>query len=237
MEGVLKLDGALLPLVERTLRNAATTRIVDLCSGGAGPLLPLVARLAGRGIDVHATLTDLFPNVGAFERTAAASAGRIEFVADSVDARTVPPRLTGLRTIFNGFHHFKPEDAVAILRGAVKDEQPIAIFEISDRSARNAIPVILVPIFVWIVTPFMRPFRWSRLLWTYPLPLVPLMCFWDGVVSQLRAYTPFELRQMGDAAGRFEWEAGQVPIAGGRGRLTYLIGVPVNAGPQGPSSL
>ena len=30
----------------------------------------------------------------------------------------------------------------------------------------------------------------GRMLWTYPVPLVPLTCWWDGIVSQLRAYTP-----------------------------------------------
>ena len=83
-----------------------------------------------------------------------------------------------------------------------------------------------MPLFVWLATPFMRPFRWDRLLWTYPLPLVPFTCLWDGIVSQLRAYTPQELEQMGAAAGRMRWNAGQVPIAKGRGRLTYRIGVP-----------
>ena len=45
-------------------------------------------------------------------------------------------------------------------------------------------------VIVLLVTPLIRPFTLSRILWTYLLPLVPLTCWWDGIVSQLRAYTP-----------------------------------------------
>ena len=100
----------------------------------------------------------------------------------------MPPHLAGLRTIFNGFHHLQPWDARSVLHAAAAARQPIAIFEVSERSLRT-LPVVLTPLFVWLVTPFMRPFLWQRLFWTYLLPLVPLTCLWDGIVSQLRAYT------------------------------------------------
>ena len=32
-------------------------------------------------------------------------------------------------------------------------------------------------------TPFVRPFRWSRLLFTYVIPLIPLLVLFDGTVS------------------------------------------------------
>ncbi len=86
--------------------------------------------------------------------------------------------------------NFKPDDALAVLRGAAADRQPIAIFEVPDRAPRMLLPILLTPLFVWLATPCMRPFRWRRVLRTSPVPLVPLTCFWDGIVSQLRAYTP-----------------------------------------------
>lgn len=230
MQRALRIEGVVLPLVERVVRRTGVTEIVDLCSGGSGPVPALLDRLAADGLPMHATLTDLYPNVDAFAQIAARAAtgghAPISFIEGSIDARAVPRDVKGLRTIFNGFHHFTPTDALAILRDAVEARQPIAIFELSDRSPRNIVPVILVPIFVWLGTPFMRPFRWTRLLWTYPVPLVPLTCLWDGVVSQFRAYTVDELRDLGRQAGPFEWHAGQVPMAGGRTRLTYLIGMP-----------
>lgn len=222
----VRLDRAMAPLVRGVIEATGAHRIIDLCSGGSGPLLGLVNDLAEAGLDdVKATMTDLFPNVAAFAEIAAASNGRIDFERGSVDARSVPARLTGLRTIFNGFHHFRPADARAVLHAAAASRQPIAIFEVSERSLRT-LPVILTPLFVWIVTPFMRPFTWRRLFWTYIIPMVPFTCLWDGIVSQLRAYTMDELRAMTAGSAPMQWEIGQVPIAKGRGNLTYLIGAP-----------
>ena len=228
IETALKLDGVLVPLVERALRASGATRIVDLCSGGSGPLPTLIARLSDRGLPVTATLTDLYPNIHAFEQIAAASDSRVTFATEPVDARAVPASLTGLRTIFNGFHHLAPDDARSVLHAAASARQPIAIFEVSERSART-IPVVLTPLVVWLVTPFMRPFLWKRLLWTYPVPLVPLTCLWDGIVSQLRAYTVDELRGLTAGSASMRWDIGQAPIAGGHGRLTYVIGVPATS--------
>lgn len=225
IQHALKLERAVLPLVRKAMAEGKTTKIVDLCSGGSGPVPALVERLNAEGTPATATLTDLYPNVAAFAAISAASRGAITFESGSVDARAVPPSLAGLRTIFNGFHHLKPADAQSVLHAAAAARQPIAIFEVSERSLRT-LPVLLTPLFVWLVTPFMRPFLWRRLLFTYPIPLVPLTCLWDGIVSQLRAYTVDELHGLVEGSAPMRWEAGQIPIAKGRGRLTFLTGVP-----------
>jgi hypothetical protein len=221
-----RFDRAMLPLVQRVMRDGGTTRIVDLCSGGSGPLLLLVKDLADAGMPVTATMTDLYPNVPAFKEIAGQSDGLIAFEPVPVDARDVPSRLTGLRTLFNGFHHLPPADARSVLHAAAAARQPIAIFEISERRWRTLLPILLTPLFVWLATPMMRPFLWRRLLWTYLLPAVPFTCLWDGVVSQLRAYSPDELRALCDGSAPMTWEVGQVPVINGQGRLTYLIGCP-----------
>jgi hypothetical protein len=226
VQTLFRFDRAMAPLIKRVMEESATTRIVDLCSGGSGPLLLLVSDLAEAKLAVRVTMTDLYPNVPAFEATAAQSNGRIGFETSPVDARHVPPGLSGLRTIFNGFHHFTPEDARAVLHAAAAARQPIAIFEISDRTWPTLLSMLLTPLLVWVLTPFMRPFLWRRLLLTYPLPLVPFTCLWDGIVSQLRAYTADELRALGAGSAPMRWEAGHVPVVGGRGRLTYLLGFP-----------
>jgi len=235
IQTAVSLHRTITPLIREALGAAGTTRIVDLCSGGSGPLPTVIADLRQSGITATATLTDLFPNTAAFERVANESGGVIDYVRTPVDARAVPRELTGLRTLFNGFHHFKPDDARAILRDAANAGQPIAIFEASRRTLRTILPVLLMPLFVWVFTPFMRPFLWKRLLFTYPLPCVPMICLWDGFISQLRAYTPDELRARGAPAGdKMHWRAGYTPLIGAPGRLTYLIGWPsLNAVAEG----
>lgn len=225
MQSAVSMHRAMLPFLEEALTAGGTTHIVDLCSGGSGPVPEMVAELRQKGMSVTATLTDLYPNAGALEQAAAHSSGAIDYVPRPVDARAVPDDLRGLRTLFNGFHHFRPADAQAILRNAAAARQPIAIFEMSRRSPSMIVPVLLVPLIVLGATPFMRPFTWKRLFWTYVVPLVPLTCLWDGIVSQLRAYTVPELRTMAAAAGSMNWRAGD-PKLYRLNRLTYLIGWP-----------
>ena len=51
---------------------------------------------------------DLFPNAQARLRAIAAGA---EYLEQPVDAMKVPPDHRGMRTLFNGLHHFRPEAA------------------------------------------------------------------------------------------------------------------------------
>jgi hypothetical protein len=75
-------------------------------------------------------------------------------------------------------------------------------------------------------TPWIRPFRWSRLLWTYLVPIIPFVLLFDGVVSCLRTYRPQELRKMVGQldAPEYEWEIGEDSMA--KAAITYLIGYP-----------
>ena len=226
MQDAVALHRGMLPFVQDAMQAGRTTHIVDLCSGGSGPIPAIIRDLQKKGMAVTATLTDLYPNVPSLERVAAASGGAIDFVARPVDARAVPKDLRGLRTLFNGFHHFRPADAQTILSDAATAGQPIAIFEMSRRSASMILWICLVPFFVLLATPFMRPFKWKRLLWTYVIPLVPLTCFWDGIVSQLRAYTVQELRAMAAAAGPMTWQVDDPRLYRTGARITYLLGRP-----------
>lgn len=225
METKFALHRPVVPLLSAALRETGARRLVDLCSGGAGPVPPILADLKAEGLDVQAVLTDLYPNQGAFARVALASGGAISFESAPVDAASVPPRLMGFRTMFNAFHHFAPESARAVLRDAGLAGQPIGIFEIPERALRTIIPIFFAPVFVLVATLWIRPFTFRRFLFTYLVPLVPFNCWWDGVVSMLRAYTAEELLALGRAAWpAYQWRAGTVPIGATPGVMTYLIG-------------
>ncbi len=151
--------------LERALEQTNARQIVDLCSGGAGPWLSLHSALQ-QSRSIKVLLTDKFPNVQAFQRAESLSNGALEFAAESVDATDVPDEMVGFRTLFTSFHHFHPAQARAILSDAVQKHQGIGVFEATHRSALAILLMFLMPFFVLILTPFIRPFRWSRLLWT-----------------------------------------------------------------------
>jgi hypothetical protein len=226
VQSALRLDRPIVPVLATALRATGAREILDLCSGGGGPAISLQRALATLGVPVRITLTDRFPNRSAFQRIAEASCGLLGFVAESVDARCVPAGLKGFRTIFNSLHHFCPSDARGILRDAVVAGQPIAVFEYPERRALIIfLTFCLTPFLVALLTPFIRPFRWSRLVFTYLLPLVPLTCWWDGVVSHLRAYTVDELAALAsDAAPHsYHQDVGMISLPGTPGHLTYLV--------------
>ena len=237
MQARFELHRPVAALLSEALRTTRSERVIDLCSGGSGPVPALRTALAADGLQVQFTLTDRFPNTAAFRRRVAETDGGISFVEEPVDARSVPGTLTGFRTLFNAFHHFRPADAVAVLRDAARAGQPIGIFEIPERGLRTLLPMLLLtPLLVLLATPLIRPFTGSRLLWTYVLPLVPLTCWWDGIVSQLRAYTPAELERLAQAAeaDNYHWSAGKVPISSTPGSLTYLLGYPAGVDDSHP---
>lgn len=228
VETRIELHKAIVPLLGDALRRTGSTRVVDLCSGGSGPIANIAKDLAQEGLDVQFTLTDRFPNIAAFERVVGESEGRIDFLREPVNVLSVSPDLVAFRTIINAFHHFRPDTARAILSDAVVAGQPIAIFEIPERTVRAILPMFLTPLFVWLATPFIRPFSWLRLLFTYLIPIVPLCSLWDGVVSQLRAYRDVDLREMtaGLGGGEYEWRAGWASVPSIRGKVTWLVGLP-----------
>jgi hypothetical protein len=214
------------------LDRAPTSRIVDLCAGAGGPLVQIAHLLVGElGLPVEIVVTDLYPNVTAFERLEKESTGTIVARYEPISATDVPPELTGIRTIFTALHHFEPDRARLILADAVRKRDAIAIFEPLERTVRMATLLAVVSLIRGFThTPRVGELTWRRFLVTYLVPLAPLMFAWDGLVSVLRSYTVDELRSL--AAGvdgqDYEWEAGRFEVAGPFGSMptTYLVGMP-----------
>jgi hypothetical protein len=226
METCFALHKPVVPLLQAMLEDSKTSQIVDLCSGGGGPILAIYKSLVASGTRVHITLTDKYPNLEAFDRLSSLYQSDIQYTADPVDATAVPRDLAGVRTMFNSFHHFAPARARGVLESAVRAQQPIGIFEIPERSLRMMLLFVFTPIYVALATPFITPFRWKRLLWTYVIPLIPLTCWWDGIVSQCRAYTVAEMLDLTQGFHGYDWKAARVDIDGKAGHITYLRGIP-----------
>lgn len=207
----------------RAIAACRAQRVIDLCSGGGGPWL---SRGWRRALADHApltvVLTDKFPSDGLPARLT----GEPNLVCADfpVDAANVPRSLTGFRTIFSSFHHFPDAQARAVLADAVSAGEGFAMTEVTSRTVRAVATMFLMPVFALALTPRMRPVRWSRILLTYFLPLIPFVVFWDGLVSCLRTRTPQELLHLTDAFPEYDWSAGYAP---GRWLApVYLIGLP-----------
>ncbi len=220
------------PFTERlaeAMQRTGDRRVVDLCSGGGGPALVIAGELRKRlARPVDVVLTDLYPRSSRLARGRATFPSWVELEAQSIDAQDVPDTLQGFRLLCNGFHHLKPEQARACLRDAVQKRCGIALVELTQRSALSMLQITLGTATQLVVTPFIKPFRWSRLFYTYALPIVPLCTLWDGIVSCLRVYEPDELRDLvsGLPESDYRREYGRLRVPKMPTELTYLIGTP-----------
>ncbi|WP_233610087.1 hypothetical protein [Corallococcus sp. AB049A] len=213
-------------VLARGLQAAGTDTLVDLGSGGRGPV-PRMQRLleARHGLKTQAVLTDLYPNAEAAERARSEGA---TYLSRPVDARQVPADLRGMRTLFNALHHFKPEEVREVLEDAQRRGEAFAAFEVVHRTPGGVLGTLFVPLLVLLFTPFIRPLTPLRLLLTYALPVAPLALTWDGLVSTLRAHRPEELKALPQSLQRpgYTWEVGEVREKG-KGSVTYVLGMPV----------
>jgi len=217
--------GARASLIAEALQTSGSRRIIDLCSGAGGPW-PGLAQAVGKEYseEFDVVLTDRFPNPTLAESLAGAR--HVAYHATPVDARSVPAELEGVRTLFNGFHHFPPEAAREILQDAVERNQPIVVFELLQRTPLDLLAMLLAPINVLLMTPWIRPRKVSRFVFTYLVPVAPLVVLWDCMASIMRCYSAEEMLAMAGEVddGGFEWSAGSYRHRGLP--VTYLVGCP-----------
>lgn len=214
-------------IVKELIENSGKSDILDLCSGGGGGMNLFQGELEKiTGKDITVTLSDKYPNTDAFEKIKSETGGKVNYLSKPVDALNVPDDKKYIRTIFSAFHHFKPVDAKKIIEQAVNCNAPIAIFEGAAKEVKNFLGILLfTPIIFLLITPFMKPFRWSRLFFTYIIPLIPVTTTWDGLVSILRMYTPEEMLEMANSVNKnsYIWRSGIIKNKIGTS-IMYLTG-------------
>jgi hypothetical protein len=210
--------------VATVLHRGEPAEIFDLCSGSGGAISLIVEELLKQDYDVRARLSDLYPSPNS------GSHPRVSWLAGPVDARRVPPRLSGVRTMFSAFHHFRPDAAQAILRDAFEHRRAICIFESGSGTLRGIAAMCGVPLVVLCLMPFVRPFRWAYMAFTYLIPLIPFIVLWDGIVSMLRIYSSRQLWKLTATlqAPDYVWEIGEIKVRGIPDRLPFLIGRPTS---------
>jgi hypothetical protein len=218
------------PLIIEGLKKTNSIQIIDLCSGGGGAIEQIrneLKQISDKEIKI--ILTDKYPNTSAYEFLSAKANGAISFHDTSVDAADVPLTLKGFRTIFSGFHHFDNNYAKAVLKNAVDARSGIGIFDGGNKNILAVLAILFVhPIVFFLFTPFFKPFRFSRLFFTYILPVIPFCTVWDGIVSIIRLYKPNELIQIANQVDNatYSWKAGKIKSKYGL-NVTFLIGYPL----------
>lgn len=211
-------------------------RIVDLGSGSGG-IMPETLALLRKEINenVSLLLTDIHPNREFVENFNKSNPDHIKYQSESLDATNLQAVPQGLKTMVNSFHHMPREKAQMILKSASDNREPILIYEIAENKMPILLWIILLPISLTIVfimallmTPFTKPLRPSQLLFTYLIPIIPLLYAWDGQASLPRMYAYDDLEDMLSKipSEYYEWEVKPARKSNGKTIGYYIQGLP-----------
>lgn len=199
---LLPLYDRAVPIIAEHLKQAKSREILDLCSGSGGPWPRLLPRVVANAGDIAICFSDRYPPRGGCPPL---EEGRsVAYFPRPVDARALPPEVRGLRVLFTALHHFSPVEVRSMLTQAAEAQVPLLAFELTERSLKTLLAVLLTPLLVWVITPFLRPFSLERLIWTYAIPLVPLMALLDGLLSIFRAYSCSEFLKLAREANNYD---------------------------------
>lgn len=170
----------------KALYFTETRELTDLGSGNGGPVFYLSTFPALAA--VRFLLTDRFPS------PAPTGSDYVLWHGASVDAMDPDPPGTGPLTLFNAFHHFTPEQQEQLVR--LHGPRGLLVHEVLQPNAFVFLKILFTTtVGQLLLAPFVRPFRWERLFFTYVLPINLITIPWDGMVSVLRSDTPERLME------------------------------------------
>jgi hypothetical protein len=204
-----------IPLIERLSDRVQQKNWVDLCAGSGNPTIGISSALS---VDYKIILTDLYPTNSSLKSS------NISWNPDAVDA-IESISLNGFRTMFNAFHHFDDHQKTMILKNHA--QHGLFIAEILQPSLFELIKIgITTTIGQILFRPFVRPFSWNGIIFTYLIPINLFTVTWDGIASVLKSSTILELKTLAERAlpDGFQIEIGRSGKFGMK--VNYLLIIP-----------
>lgn len=212
-------------------------QIVDLGSGSGGPM-PEVIESINRSKtkqNVKLILSDFYPNPSIVSEINSQKLKNVSYLKSSLNAKSLDKAPKGIKTMIASFHHMKPATAKEILMSAQINKQPILIYEIAKNNIPTLIWWLLLPISLVILflmtlfmTPFVKPLSLKQLIFTYIIPVIPIVYAWDGQASIMRTYTFSDIKTLlGEQDNKdYVWELSEAKKSNGKNGGYYLLGYP-----------
>lgn len=211
--------------------------IVDLGSGSGGPMIEVIEELNSKQSKnkVKLLLTDLHPNPKTVDEINKSGNDKVSYLKESVNAVNIGETPTGLKTMIASFHHISPQNTKKILQSAEENREPILIYEIAKNNIPFVLWLLLLPIsltilfiMVLFMTPFVKNLTISQLVFTYLIPIIPIVYAWDGQASLMRTYTFDDIRELiGNTNNdNYEWLIGDGLRGNGKKQGYCVIGTP-----------
>ena len=167
------LYAALVPLFKEFISKNSTAKIIDLCSGSGLPAIYMHQHAK----HITTILTDKFPQDIITPKNIIAE-------KESVDVLQYQPIANTSYTMYNAFHHFSDKEQIAIVQKMRAHKAPFLFVEILQPNISNVLQIVFTTVIIQLlVTPFLKPFSWQRLFFTYIIPINLFTILFDGLVS------------------------------------------------------
>ncbi|MGC4103030.1 hypothetical protein [Ferruginibacter sp.] len=214
-----KLYQPLAPVLQQLIQQNKITALQDTCSGSGIPAVYIHQQLANK---IPLLLTDKYPDLS-FKNSEA-----ITYAAPTADVLKMEFNNSACYTMYNAFHHFSNEEQQLLLKRFSEAGTSFLIAEILEPSVLNVLKIAVTGIVLQLFTaPFVRPFSWARLFFTYIIPVNLFTVTYDGIISVLKSKTVQQYAAMlkNDTTA---YIITVDTIKNWKGNIVYLKGQPVN---------
>jgi hypothetical protein len=151
----------------------------DLCSGSGEPAIAIFRK---SNCFSRLSLSDKYPKqfVTAYPN--------ISYNQQSIDVLTMEFKANTCYTMFNAFHHFSDTEKRNIAKSMMESRSMAYFVEILEPTFPCILKVILMTTVGSILfTPFILPFSFKRLFFTYVIPVNIFSITIDGIISVLKS--------------------------------------------------
>lgn len=168
--------------------NLPLQPMADLCSGSGEPAVSIFRK---SNCFSSLALSDKFPNQSDFPNK------NISYEPKSMDVLKMEFGSGKCYTMFNSFHHFRDDDKLKIAEKIHASGSVGFIVEIIEPTVLCLLKIIFVTtIGNLLLTPFVKPYSFKRLFFTYIIPVNLFTITFDGVVSVFKSRTVLQYQKL-----------------------------------------
>lgn len=166
---------------------------IDLCSGSGEPAISIYKKSKCFSL---LTLSDKYPNMEYLHES------KEGYEMKQVDVHDMQFKPGICYTMFNALHHFKDDEKKELIE-KIKDARSAAFFvEILEPCVICFLKVlIMTSVGTLVLTPFIKPFSFSRLFFTYIIPINLITIMYDGIVSVFKSRSVKHYQKLFEESG------------------------------------
>lgn len=211
------------PLVAQLDELSNSTKadtIQDLCSGSGIPAIYMLER--AKNIS-QMLLSDKYPD-GSFKDDQ-----KLKYIKTSTDVIELVPQPGVCYTMYNAFHHFSPCEQKQLISKMAENKNGFLFAEILHPGILTIIRIVFAATVLQLLTaPFIKPFSFKRLFFTYFIPFNLLTVLYDGLISVTRSGAHNYYCSLFENMSGNDFIISVEQCRNWKGRLIFIKGNPVN---------